>query len=225
MLAFQNGSNAFDQYYWTQNQATPGSWQLLTAVYNQGSPTTAQSLCYIYANGVEVRPSAPMNLGGANGVIPLPTAAVGQALELAGGDNEWTGGLNDLGMWNVQLTGGTTMGTGGGEIAALYHTPTSGYAALSQYGVTTMDRLFTLYNAANTATTATISAGSSTLTWQYVANGLTAGSAAGQLGTGQYFVQLDSSGGGVETVVPEPSMLALLASGVIGLLACAWRRR
>ena len=105
----------------------------------------------IFQNGVCVT-------GGAlyNGHFSSPAA--GQALQLAGGDNEWLGSLDDLGMWNVALTNGCTLGTtargcSGGEVSALYNTPMYNNHAgpLSQYGVKAMDQLFTLYGAANPA--------------------------------------------------------------------------
>ena len=150
---------------------------------------------------------------GADEAIPLPAAASGQALELAGGDNEWTGGLSDLGIWNTCLTaaapvnltvaeGGLSIGTSGGETAALYNTPMSGIAALSQYGVKAMDQLFTLYDQ-HVTTPAGVTTSNGILGWKYASSGLTAGSGvAGQLSNGQYFVQLDGNGGGVESLLP-----------------------
>ena len=114
-------------------------------------------------------------------------------MELAGGDNEWNGGLSDLGIWNTDLTaaapenqlgssGGLTSGTIGGETAALYFTPTSGFTALSSYGVGAMDKLFTLYDG-QLRTTTTVATGNGALTWQYVASGLPGTSGyAGQIG-------------------------------------------
>ena len=102
--------------------------------------------------------------------------------------------------------------------------------ALSQYGVSAMDQLFTLFDSQSSGTAA-VTTSNGTLTWQYVADGTlsgTSGYAGYNAGTGQYFVQLDGSGGGVETVLaptPEPGTLALLAAGLAGLLAYAWRRR
>ena len=240
-LAFQDaGGNCYDQYYTTGKSGgaahqTPGQWMQLTAVYNGGSPSTAVSWADIFENGVCVR-AGEFNLGGGNGSIPIAKATKNtQALEIAGGDDEWNGGLSDLGIWNTDLTAaaaenstsGLTAGQIGGEASALYFTPTSGYAALSEYGVSAMDKLFTLYDG-QLGTTATVTTGNSTLTWQYVASGLPGTNGyAGQLGTGQYYVQLDANGGGVETVAatPEPATLALLASGLVGLLAYAWRKR
>ena len=122
------------------------------------------------------------------------------------------------------------MGTGGGETLAMYKTPTSGYVPLEQYGVSAMDQLFTLYNNQSTTARTTVTTGNSRLTWQYVASGLGGSSNSGYAGyvaaTGQYYVQLDSNGGGVETVVttPEPCALVMFAAGALGLLAYAWRK-
>lgn len=90
-----------------------------------------------------------------------------------------------------------------------------------------MDQLFTLYNTQAGTPATVVADDGSTLNWEYVASGLpgTAGS-VGQIG-GQYYVQLDSNGGGVETFTPtpEPGTLALLAGGMLGLTAYAWRKR
>ena len=77
--------------------------------------------------------------------------------------------------------------------------------------------------------TTPVTTGNGTLTWKYVTSGLTGGSGVvGQLGNGQYYMQFDANGGGVETIAtatPEPGTVALLASGLAGLLAYAWRKR
>ena len=213
-LTFRDpGGNGYDQYFVTKNHQTPGQWMLLTAVFDQGTPSTAVNWLTIYENGAVER-SGEYNLKAPpNGVIPLPSANTGQPLELAGGDNEWNGGLSDLGIWNTALTGpapiqsSMTYGTSGGETGALYNTPTSGITALSGYGVKAMDQLFTLYDGQLTAPAA-VTTGSSTLEWKYVAGGLPGTSGyAGQLSPGAYYVQLDATGGGVETVVPGDANL------------------
>ena len=207
------GPGGYDQYLVTKNHQTPGQWMLLTAVFNAGGPSAAVNWLAIFENGV-CEHSGSFNVTvGADEAIPFPAAASGQALELAGGDNEWTGGLSDLGIWNTCLTaaapvnltvaeGGLSIGTSGGETAALYNTPMSGIAALSQYGVKAMDQLFTLYDQ-HVTTPAGVTTSNGILGWKYASSGLTAGSGvAGQLSNGQYFVQLDGNGGGVESLLP-----------------------
>jgi hypothetical protein len=164
------------------------------------------------------------------------------------GSNSWKGGLNDIGIWKTDIAGTFTFATqladsgappgvtegqaAGGEVGALYNVPMyNGHSgALSDYGVSAMDQLFNLFQG-QSAMTAAVTTSNGTLTWQYVPDGTlsgTSGFAGYNAGTGQYFVQLDGGGGGVETVVaptPEPGTLALLTAGLVGLLAYAWRKR
>ena len=231
------GGTAFDRYYESNPDATPGKWQLITATYN-GAGTGSNAVCTLYENGVCIQSADGTPQTGA-----LPealTSGIYSALYIGNGwgpnDNGWYGGLSDLGLWNICLTGGVlntadqivNAGTTGGQISAMYNAPTGSYAALQQYGVSAMDKLFTLYDGQLGSTT-TVTTGNSTLTWKYVNSGLTGGSGVvGQLGNGQYYMQFDANGGGVETIAtatPEPGTVALLASGLAGLLAYAWRKR
>ena len=131
---------ANDMYYWTGGtisgvtvpiQASPGAWQLVTAVYNGGTSSTAEGYSFLYVNGV-LWAEAAGPVGGGNGVIPMASATVGQCVYLANGsrtrDNEWNGGLSDLAIWNGALTGplGTSPsngfnGNGGQGTGALGH--------------------------------------------------------------------------------------------------------
>ena len=282
---------------------TAGQWAQWTVVYNGdslhngvGGAESAVSTCFIFENGV-LMTGGSLNLGTGNGTqFTLASPASGQAMEIAGGTNEWLGSLADLGMWNVALTspdsaGSHNRGDTGGEVAALYNTPmyNNNSGPLSAYGVKAMDQLFTLFDGANPANVAIVTTSNGTLAWRYVAGSLTLGSgSAGQPVSGQYAVQLDNAGDGVETVlpgdanldgkvdindltivlahynqtgawaqgeftgsgtvdindltivlahynqsfgsaggiaaVPEPSVLLLLAAGLAGLLAHAWRK-
>jgi hypothetical protein len=144
--------------------------------------------------------------------------------------------LADLAIWNSALTttdstGPTgytpTTGLARGQMAALYNTPMSGIPALAHYGAKTMNQLFTVYALQNPAATTPVTTDLGTLQWQYVASGLPGVSGGvGTLPSGAYYVNLDSSGGGIVTViVPEPGTLTLLTAGLIGLLAYGWRKR
>ena len=95
--------------------------------------------------------SIPLGIGGGGSVEGTNGPVVPQ---------EWNGGLNDLGMWNVTLKHA--------EVAALYNTPMyNGHAgACSQYGVGAMDKLFTLYDSAGAAGPATVTSAGGTLAWR-----------------------------------------------------------
>jgi hypothetical protein len=231
-----DGTTALD--FNMNTNVTKGSWQLITCVFWGGNSQSAVGIYDIYYNGV-LKVGQQGSPGGGNGALYLPAATSGQQLFIGNGystrDNEWLGGLSDLAIWGTNLSGAPSVGPGipgtvgdsGGEVLALYKTPTSGVAALSQYGVSSMNQLFTLYDS-HSASTATVTTGNSMIQWHYVASGLTAGSGyAGQAGDGSFYVQLDGSGGGVvgTLVTPEPSTVALLASTLAGLLAYVWRKR
>jgi hypothetical protein len=281
------------------------TWELVTMVYYGGNAYTAESATDLYVNGRYV--TTGPDLGGfSNGAIPLPEATANLQIGFYGTEGDscasWYGSLNDVGIWKTALSGShdvttleaTSEATTGsaGEIAALYNTPmyNNHTGALSQYGVSAMDKLFTLYESAG-ATPMGVTTANGTLGWKYVPSGLSVGSGyAGQLAGGEYVIQLDANGGGVESLlpgdangdgtvdindltivlahygqtgtswasgeftgdgtvdindltvvlanyggsygaagrpaaVPEPSALALLAAGLIGLFACARRKR
>ena len=117
-------------------------------------------------------------------------------------DNEWIGGMSDIGLWNVCLTGGVLntednipiAGTSGGEILAMYNAPTSGIAALQQYGVSPMDKLFTLYDT-KPALPTTVTTGNGTLTWKYVSGLTGASGGVGHLTGNGYYMQFDMPAG------------------------------
>jgi hypothetical protein len=91
--------------------------------------------------------------------------------------------MSDVGIFNAALSQG--------EAASIYNTPA--VSGLGTYNLGAMNQLFTVYG--NETGTATIGS----LNWTY-ASGL--GGTAGQAWTsgGNYYVQLDGSGGGVEAI-------------------------
>jgi hypothetical protein len=204
--------------FWARTDGTgfeAGTWEQVTIEYYGGNSQSALSYDQLYVNGLFVGSSE----GGGKSPVPAPSS--GQYLEI-GYDNGtmWKGGLNDIGIWNTNIAGAFSFATqiadngtppgvaegqpAGAEVGALYNTPmyNNHTGALSQYGVSAMDKLFTLYGLAST-TPVGVTTSNGTLGWQYVASGLTAGSGvAGQLSAGQFFVQLDANGGGVVTVLP-----------------------
>ncbi len=246
LYIYYNGTGSNYDYgngkdFWNRTDGSgwaANTWEQMTFLYYGGTAADGDPYIQLYVNGMVV---AAGQFGGLqlSGPYKMPTATGNLQI-----GSYWNGSLNDMGVWNVDLTGpvapntlagGWSEGMEGGEITALYQTPMFNNSPsnfnqtlpLSQYGVSAMDQLFTLYNTQATGTTP-ITTSNGTLTWKYVASGLggTSGFPGYKAGSGQYFVQLDSNGGGVETVVstPEPGVLTLLASGLVGLLAYAWRK-
>ncbi len=169
----------------------------------------------IYQNGVALRTvTAGGNLFAAPGSTSAPLYLGADLFVDSNGDPRYGGSnsmLDDVGIFTTNLTDG--------KAKAIYKAPTSGITQLSQYNLGVMDKLFQVYG----GSLASDIEGS--LTW-VSATGL--GHNAGDVWTsgGVYYMQFDSSGGGVEaTVIPEPVALVLLAVGLSGLLAYAWRKR
>ena len=115
-----------------------------------------------------------------------------------------TGSVDDLGVNNNVLTGA--------EAAAIFNL---GEDSL-KYGLLNDQVLFNVF------TNHTLGTTSDGKTWEY-ATGL-AGYSDGQV-VGHDILVLDAADGLGVKVVPEPSTLALLAAGLTGLLAYAWRKR
>ena len=200
--------------FWNRTDGTGwtgGAWEQLTIEYCARSVgSTGTGYQQYYVNGIYVG-------SGPCGAVVIPTVGAGQTALIG---EDWYGALNDIGIWKTNLTGAFSFATevadngapssitegmpAGGEVGALYNTPmyNNNTGPLSQYGVKAMDQLFTLFDGANPRTVAVVTTSNSTLGWRYVAGALTLGSgAAGQPVAGQYAVQLDSAGDGVETVL------------------------
>ena len=146
-LAFEAPDDSFDTHYWNTGgtppgpHATPGSWQLISVSYAGGTGgPTAVGMWNLMENGIE-NFGGQLNVAVGNAPDPIPTAAANQVLKLAGGDNEWIGGLADLAIWSSALsatdsTGPTTYipttGLSAGQLGALYNTPMSGIFGLGR---------------------------------------------------------------------------------------------
>ncbi len=123
----------------------------------------------------------------------------------------FNGSMADVGFFN---------NLSAGEATAIYNTPA--VLGLSSYNLGDMDQLFALFETHGSPVTI------GALTWQYVAALPTNSNQAWTDGSGDYYVSLSGTNGGagVEALlVPEPSTLLLLAGGLTGLMAYAWKRR
>jgi hypothetical protein len=213
---------------WVANQ-----WEQITMVYSAGTEgyvynhltyDTGIGFLQYYVNGLLVS-AVEAGTTTFNTLLPVNPAPTGTKIAigcyypnyLSGYTQMWYGGLNDIGIWNTDLTASYSVedqwvglsapsqgAAAGGEVGALYNVPMyNGHAGpLSQYGVSALDKLFTIYDSASSTPIGVVTS-NGTLGWKYVASGLSGTSGdAGQFSDGQYYIQLDSNGGGVETLLP-----------------------
>ena len=124
------GGTADDVGFSSTPHATAGKWMLISATYN-GLGTGSNAVTTLYENGVCIQSG-----DGTPQTGDLPealTSGLYSTLYLANGwgerDSEWTGGLSDIGLWNICLSGGVlntadnivNAGTSGGQILAMYN--------------------------------------------------------------------------------------------------------
>jgi hypothetical protein len=182
-------------------------WSLITYTYRLSDKKQ-----FLYVDGV----LANSNTSNISGTTADSAAAIYFGGAGDGNVNSICGFLDDVGIMNEYLTAA--------KVGALYFTPKTlgSDASAGFYGLKDMLALFNTYDNA-LHPEATING----KTWQYVASGLpgelNTATQVGQVG-GQYYILLGSDGSGLKAI-PEPSTLVLLAAGLAGLLAYAWRKR
>jgi hypothetical protein len=196
--------------YALSSEVAATTWYQFTYTYGKNDATGLWDSRF-YINGVEndYRTSSGGVIDGTTSPPLLLGVGCGKYSEI--GTSFFGGLMDDAGLWNQALTAT--------QVKAVYNTPrVAGLDTTGLYNLTNMEKLFKVYD--GTLADATIG----TLTWNKVTN-LT-GHSAGDAWTsgGQYYLQLGADGSGVATI-PEPGTLALLAGGLVGLLAYAWRKR
>jgi len=116
------------------------------------------------------------------------------------------GYMDDVAFWNSSLDDT--------QVAAITNLANS---ALN-YGALQADSLFNGFGAQQPVTI-------DGKTWAYAPSGIDGVNGdVNDLGGGNYSINL-GDGAGMVTVIPEPSTLALLAAGMLGMLVYAWRKR
>ena len=175
-----------------------GHWHSFVMTYD--SPTTTLKG---FIDGALVATSTTAVLG----VSPKDVMFGGDAYS----STSYTGLLDDIGYWTNRLTDAQAISLFDlGDIAVL------------NYDLGEAQQLWDRHAAGSGSTTIAKDG----RMWFARRGGLSGG--LGQvidLGEGDYELQLDPNGGGVSTIIPEPSSVTVLTMGALVLLAHAWWRR
>jgi hypothetical protein len=185
-----------------------GTWVQLTGTFEPG---TAK----IYVNGILAGSETNANVA----KIYATTGKLYLGTMDETSTNVWNGKLDDLGILNETLSQP--------KVRSIYCTPN--VAGLGDYNLAYMYKLFGVYDDTSHTKTETIG----TLTWEYMASSTGDHDPSNALVSSawtdgsHYYVRFGTGAdtSGVMAAIPEPSTLALLACGLVGLLAYAWRKR
>jgi hypothetical protein len=219
--ALTNTSQSWLEPAFARSEASEGVWHMMTFTFVSNENGMFGT---IYLDG-EVKGTHTKGVG---------TLNTGPAyVYLSGGEwgttyygNHWENCLqDDTGVWDEAL--------GAAKVAAMYNTPMmkllgvgATLGSTGHYGQLDMETLFKVFEKE------TGPADVYGQTWSYSDalygySSQAPGSAWYDATSGTYNVLLGAAGAGVTTgaPIPEPGTLALLAAGLLGLLAYAWRKR
>jgi hypothetical protein len=158
----------------------------------------------LYQNGTLLRTVTGLSL---NRTFNQPLT-IGAYYDVGGYYGPSNSTIDDVGIFNAVLSVG--------KVKAIYNATL--LPGLDGYDLDTMNQLFGLYD---DVAHAPVSIGS--LTWEYI-SGLSGHNPGDAWFDGGFaYVQLGASDG--VRAIPEPGTLAMLAAGLVGLLACAWKKR
>lgn len=167
------------------------TWHMMTFTSTPGSPATYR----LYIDGV-----LKNGVNGGTTSNPWPGGLV-QFGGRNGGGHTFTGYLDEAQIWDKALSAE--------KIKALYNP-----FVIPSYDALDLEVLFNVYDALGAQSLTTDGQ-----TWSYV-TGLTGHSVGESWQVGNsYFLQLDASGNGVASIVPEPGSLSMMIFSLIGL----WR--
>ena len=206
----QNGSGGDQQMYFGYNNGNflstgrnlpTNVWTLVTATYDNAGGATRTK---IYLNDAQTN----HNWG-----VSFPTHLSFFIGGWTATGSNFIGDMDDVSVWNETLSAG--------KAKSMYNILSPNSGALFDYKVDKMKVLFDVYK---DSIPRAVTSNAGTLTWsKFTGVTGTAGTVTYDAPSQTYRAFFDDNMG-VEGV-PEPGTLVLLATGLLGLAACVWRRR